>query len=65
MNIRGSRSKLIRVPLSHFYDLLISFRDASRDRAADRCMCSNSEAAVGISRRDFDRLILRKVYLNL
>jgi hypothetical protein len=64
VNVRGSGSKLIEVPSSHFYDLLASFGDASGDGAADRLVRSNSEAAAGISGRDFDRLILRKAYLN-
>jgi hypothetical protein len=64
LNARGSGSKLIRVPSSHFHDLLTSFGDASGDGAADRRVRSNSEAAAGISGRDSDRLILRKAYLN-
>jgi hypothetical protein len=64
VNVRGSGSKLIEVPSSHFYDLLASFGDASGDGAADRRVRSKSEAAVGISGRGFDRLILRKEYLN-
>jgi hypothetical protein len=64
VNVRGSGSKLIGVPSSHFHDLLASFGDASGDGAADRRVRSNSEAAAGISGRHFDRLILRKEYLN-
>lgn len=60
MNIRGSGLKLIEVPSSYFYDLLALFRDASRDRAANYRMRSKLEAAVGLSRRGFDRLIPRK-----
>ena len=60
VNVRGSGSKLIEVPSSHFYDLLASFGDASGDGAADRRVRSKSEAAVGISGRIFDRLVLTK-----
>jgi hypothetical protein len=54
VNVRGSGSKLIEVPSSHFYDLLASFGDVSGDGAADRRVRSKSEAAVGISGRGFD-----------
>jgi hypothetical protein len=60
VNVRGSGSKLIEVPSSHFYDLLASFGDACGDGAADRRVHSKSEAAVGISGKGFDRLVLRK-----
>jgi hypothetical protein len=64
VNVRGSGSKLIGVPSSHFHDLLASFGDASGDGAADRRVRSTQEAAVGISGGGSDRLILRKKYLN-
>lgn len=54
MNVRGSGSKLIEVPSSHFHDLIASFGDASGDGATDRRVLSKLEAAVGISGRGFD-----------
>lgn len=64
VNVRGSGSKLIVVPSSHFHDLLASFRDASRDGAADRRVRSTREAAVVISRGGSDGLITEKKCLN-
>ncbi len=48
------------MPSSHFYDLLASFGTPLGDGAVDRRLRSKSEAAVGISGRGFDRLVLRR-----
>jgi hypothetical protein len=56
--LRGSGSKLIEVPSSHFYDLLASFGDASGDGAADRLKGEQRAGRVGRTRTNSLRVAI-------